>query len=304
MRFAFIKRMEEENARRPREHRFGVQFMCEMLAVSRQGYYAWRARRPSARACRDGELIEAISAIHRAHRGRYGSRRVLAELAAHGVRTSRRRVRRLMRAARLRTVQPRPYKRTTWSDKQATAGLVDLVERGFAAEAPDRVWVGDITYLPLWGGRWAYLATVIDGCTRQVIGWAVADHMRTELVTQALAMALAARRPSTGQVVFHSDRGSVYTSHAFRDFCLANGVIPSVGRTGSCFDNALAESFFATIKKELIHLHIWTTVKTVRNAIFEYIETYYNRRRRHSGLGYLTPHEFDLAFDDETITVA
>lgn len=304
MKFAFIKQMEEENMRRPREDRFPVEFMCRMLEVTRQGFYAWKARGPSARARRDAELTEQISRIHDEHNKRYGSRRVLAELTGDGERTSRRRVRRLMRAAGLKTVQPRPYKRTTWQDKQAKAGLVDLVERGFVAEAPDQLWVGDITYLPLWGGHWAYLATVIDGCTRKVVGWAVADHMRTELVSQALAMALARRRPATGEVVFHSDRGSQYTSHAFRDFCLANGVIPSVGRTGSCFDNALAESFFATIKKELIHLHIWATVKSVKSAIFEYIESYYNRRRRHSKLGYLTPHEFELAFADETVNVA
>lgn len=201
-------------------------------------------------------------------------------------------------------MQPRPCKRTTWQDKQANAGLVDLVERGFVAEAPDRLWVGDITYLPLRGGRWGYLATVIDGCTRWVVGWALTDHTRTELVTEALARALATRRRAPGQVVFHSDRGAQYTSHAVRNLCLANGVIPSVGTTGSCFDNALAESFLATLKKELVHLHVWAGLTKLTTAVFEYIESYYNRRRRHSGLGYLTPHEFELAFDEDAANAA
>ena len=168
------------------------------------------------------------------------------------MRTSQRRVRRLARAAGVECVHPRPYVRTTLPDAQAREGLVDLVDRDFRPPAADQLWVGDITYLHTFSG-FAYLATVIDLFSNKVVGWMVADHMRTDLVLDALDMALAARRPGIGEAVMHTDRGAQYTSHAFRDRCLANGVIPSVGRTGTCYDNAAAESFNATIKKELIH---------------------------------------------------
>ena len=173
-------------------------------------------------------------------------------------------------------------------DPANACGLVDLVRRDFVPGAKDQLWFGDITYIFTMSG-WAYLATVIDGYSHKVVGWSVADHMREELVIDAFRMAVANRRPGTGEVVFHSDRGSQYTGRAFRDVCLGNGIIPSVGRTGICFDNAVAESWNATFKKELIHLHAWKNVEHVRQASFEFAEVYYNRQRIQKGLGYLRP---------------
>ncbi len=303
VKFAFIAEMDEENDRKPREERFPVMFMCETLGVSRQGYYAWKKRAPSARQKEDVTLTTLIVAIHKAHKGRYGIDRIHADLARNGYRVSPKRVRRLARAAGLRCVHPRPYKTTTVPDPANACGLVDLVGRDFAPGAKDQLWYGDITYIFTMSG-WAYLATVIDGYSRKVVGWSVADHMREELVIDALRMAVANRRPGTGEAVFHSDRGSQYTGRAFRDVCLGNGIIPSVGQTGICFDNAAAESWNATFKKELIHLHAWKNVEHVRQASFEFAEVYYNRQRIQKGLGYLTPSEYELGIDTRMAQVA
>jgi len=186
--------------------------------------------------------------------------------------------------------------RTTLPDAQAREGLVDLVDRDFRPAAADQLWAGDITYIHTFSG-FAYLATVIDLFSNKVVGWMVADHMRTGLVLDALDMALAARRPGIGEAVMHTDRGTQYTSHAFRDRCLANGVIPSVGRTGTCYDNAAAESFNATIKKELIHQHLWRDAEEARSAVFDYIERYYNRVRKQRRLGKLSPLRFEESID-------
>lgn len=288
--------MDEENDRKPREGRFPVIFMCEMLGVSRQGYYAWIKRAPSARQKEDVTLSTLIVAIHQAHKGRYGIDRIRADLARNGYRVSPKRVRRLARAAGLACVHPRPYKATTVQDPASGAGLVDLVGRDFVPGAKDQLWYGDITYIFTMSG-WAYLATVIDGYSRKVVGWSVADHMREEMVIDALAMAVRNRDPGIGDVVFHSDRGSQYTGRAFRDACLSSGIIPSVGKTGICFDNAAAESWNATFKKELIHLHAWKDLAHVRQAAFEFIEVYYNRKRIQKALGYLSPSEFELGID-------
>lgn len=296
VKFAFIAEAAEENERKPRGERFPVAFMCEMLEVTRQGYYAWRKRVPSARAAGDEKLTALIVEIHEENEGRYGIDRIHRELARRGHRAGPRRVRRLARAAGLACVHPRPYKVTTVQDTANQDGLVDLVGREFVPAARDQLWYGDITYIFTMTG-WAYLATVIDGYSRRVVGWAVADHMREELVTGALEMALANRRPGIGEVVFHSDRGSQYTGRAFRDACFSNGIIPSVGHTGICFDNAAAESWNATFKKELIHLHAWKNVAHVTQATFEYVEVYYNRKRIQKGLGYLSPSEFELGVD-------
>ena len=303
MKFAFIRDMDGENKRMPREERFPVSFMCGMLEVSRAGYYAWLKRAPSARAMADGELTALIVAIDVEHKGRYGVDRIHRELARRGHAHSPRRVRRLARAAGLACVHPRPYKVTTVQDKAHQSGLVDLVGRQFVPGRQNELWYGDITYIHTVGG-WAYLATVIDGFSRKVVGWAIAGHMREGLVLDAMKMAVAARRPGMGGVVFHSDRGSQYTGKAFRDLCLSSGVIPSVGHTGSCFDNAAAESFNAILKKELIHLHVWHGLKMVRNAVFEYIEVYYNRRRIQKRLGYLTPAEYEEQIDTAIAAVA
>jgi putative transposase len=264
--------------------------MCRMLGVSRQGFYQWRERPPSRRALHDAELTERIRKIHTAHGRRVGVRRVRDELARAGVVCSHKRTHRLMRTAGLRGVHPKPYKRTTVSGR-FDPSLVDLLRRDWSPVRPDLAWVGDVTYIKTWTG-WAFLATVIDCFSRKVVGFAIADHMRTDLIIDALRMAITHRRPIPG-IVFHSDRGSQYTSDEFRDFCRANGVRPSVGRTGICFDNAVAESFFATIKKELIHTQPWPTLDKLRAAVFEYIESYYNRRRRHSAIGYNTPIEHE-----------
>jgi putative transposase len=299
VKFAFIAEMADENRRKPRGERFPVTFMCEMLLVSRQGYYAWRGRLPSARQLDDEKLTAEIIKIHKEHKGRYGIDRIHRELAGLGHRVSPKRVRRLARAARLRSVHPRPYKVRTVQDPANGAGLVDLVGRDFVPAAKDNLWFGDITYIFTMTG-WAYLATVIDGFSRRMVGWSIADHMREELVIDALSMAVANRRPGTGEVVFHSDRGSQYTGQKFRAACLSNGIIPSVGNTGICFDNAAAESWNATFKKELIHLHVWKSTGHVRLAAFEFIEIYYNRKRIQKELGYMSPAEYETQVDKVT----
>lgn len=265
-------------------------FMCAQLQVSRAGYYAWRARAASERARTDATLTTLIVAAHAAGRGNPGVRRIRADLAASGYRVSHKRVHRLMRAAGLHGRHPKAWKKTTIHGEQPL-GAPDLIGRNFTAIAADTRWCGDITYVRTWTG-WAYLATVIDLHSRAVVGWALADHMRTSLVTDALAMAITHRRPVAG-VVFHSDRGCQYTSKEFAEFCTAGGVVRSLGRTGICYDNAVSESFFATYKKELIHTRPWPDLEYLRKATFDWIETYYNTRRRHSTLGYLTPAEYE-----------
>jgi transposase InsO family protein len=272
------------------EKAFPTTFMCRMLRVSTQGFYTWRNRPPSQRELDDATLTERIKKIYTAHGGRVGVRRVRDELRRAGVLCAHKRVHRLMRAAGLQAVYPKPYKRTTLPDRFDPA-LADLLHRGWSPAAPDIAWVGDVTYIKTWQG-WAYLATVIDCFSRRVVGWAIAEHMRTDLIIDALRMAIIHRNPPPG-VIFHSDRGAQYTSTEFREFCRDNGVRPSVGRTGICYDNAVAESFFATVKKELVHLHPWPTLAHLRTAVFEYIESYYNRRRRHSTIGYDTPIEYE-----------
>lgn len=272
---------------------YDVDFMCQHLGVSRSGYYAWRGRPDSDRSSTDKELTSLITAIYQRLRGNPGVRRVRAELSALGERISHKRVWRLMHAADLQGRHPRAWRRTTIHGEQP-ASAPDLIGREFRAELPDQRWCGDITYVKTWQG-WAYLATVIDLYSRKVVGWAVADHMRTELVTAALQMALTHRRPAAG-VIFHTDRGTQYTSKEHADFCTANGVRRSLGRTGICYDNAVAESFFATYKKELIHTRPWPSVTALRKETFDWIECYYNRQRRHSYLDYLTPVEFELGF--------
>lgn len=195
-----------------------------------------------------------------------------------------------MQAAGLQGRHPKAWRRATVPGENPVAAP-DLIGRAFHAEQANEKWCGDITYIKTWDG-WAFLATVIDLHSRRVVGWAVADHMRTELVTQALQMALTHRRPAKG-VIFHSDRGSQYTSSEFAVFCKRNGVRRSLGRTGICYDNAVAESFFATVKKELVHTRPWVNLSTLRKHLFSWIEEYYNRQRRHSTLGYLTPVEWE-----------
>ena len=269
----------------------GIATMCRVLGVSPSGYYAWRSRGPSARARRDEGLREAIRAIHEDSHGTYGVPRMHAELAAQGCRVSRKRIARLMREAGLAGVSRRRGTRTTRGDTSPRAAP-DRVERHFQADAPNRLWVADITYVATWAG-FLYLAIVLDVFSRRVVGWSMANHLRTELVLNALNMALARRRPE--QVVHHSDRGAQYTSIAFGKRCHEMGVIPSTGSAGDCFDNAMAESFFATLECELIDRRSFRTQTEARMALFEFLEGWYNTRRRHSALGYLSPSDFERA---------
>lgn len=272
---------------------FPVEFMCRELGVSRSGCYAWRSRAPSARDEADAGLLTVIKAVYERLRGNPGVRRVHAGLVTLGHRVSPKRVWRLMRDAGLQGRHPKPWKCTTVAG-QDPVPAPDLIGRDFTAEQPNQRWCGDITYVKTWDG-WACCATVIDLHHRAVVGWAIADHMRTDLVTAALDMALAHRRPD-GEVIFHSDRDTQYTSTIFAEYCANNGIRRSLGRTGICFDNAVSESFFATYKKELIHTRPWPTIKHLKKETFDWIETCYNTQRRHSTLGYLTSREYELGY--------
>jgi putative transposase len=277
---------------------FPIAFLCRHLGVSTSGYYAWRTRRPSARAVADAGLSTTIQHLHQASRGTYGAPRIHAELAdAHGLRCGRQRVARLMRRAGLVGVCRRRVVHTTRRDATALVSD-DLVHRAFTAPEPNRLWVADITYLPTWQG-FLYLAVVLDAFSRRVVGWAMADHLRTELVLDALEMALWNRRPGAG-LVHHSDHGCQYTSLAFGRRCRQAGITVSMGSVGDCFDNALAESFFATLECELIARSRWRTHSQARMAVFDYIEAFYNPRRRHSALAYLSPAEYERRQPSQT----
>ena len=277
-----------------------VKRTCELLEVSRAAYYAHRAHRPSIRQQLDQELTEHIRQAHEASKGRYGAPRIHAQLRRQGRRHGRKRVARLMRAAGLHGRTPRRFKRTTISDPSAAA-RADLIRRDFAvnAAAVNTRWCGDITYLPTWDG-WLYLATVIDIASRRVVGFAPAEHLRTELVADALANAVAARDPAPG-VIFHADRGCQYTSGDYATLAGDLEVTLSTGRTGQCWDNALAESFFASLKGECLDQQPWPTRAAARRATVEYLG-WYNGTRLHSALGYQTPNEFEATTDGEALT--
>jgi len=281
-------------AERAAGHR--VKRACQLLKVSRSAYYdnhpARSDREPSQRAQTDAELTEAIVDIFQDSRGTYGSPRVHAELAATGRSHSRKRIARLMSAAGLRGREAKRWKTTTVPDPGAQAAA-DAIMRDFTVDAAavNSRWCGDITYIATWEG-WFYLATVIDISSRRIVGWATADHLRTDLVEAALRNACQARRPPAG-VIFHSDRGCQYTSQQFATAAGRLRVRLSVGRKGQCWDNAVSESFFATIKAELVDRQSWPTQAGLHAAIFNWIEGWYNTRRRHSSLGYLSPEEFE-----------
>jgi putative transposase len=273
---------------------FPITTMCRVLEVSASGYFAWRRRPPSDRAISDARLTELIIAIHRRSRGTYGVPRVHAELAFdHDQRVSRKRVARLMRGAGLEGVHRRRGIRTTKRDRDA-APAPDLVQRQFAPPGPDQLWVADITYVPTWSG-FLYLAVVVDAWSRAVVGWSMAGHLRTELIIDALEMALW-RRPAASGVIFHSDRGTQYTSLAFGRRCREAGIVASMGSVGDAYDNAVAESFFATLETELIDRHAWRTRADARLAVFDFIEAWYNPHRRHSFIGQLSPAEYERRY--------
>ena len=266
--------------------------VCRVLGLSPSGYYAWARRRPSARARRDGQLLERIKAIWTANRAVYGRPRIHAELQACGERVSAKRVGRLMRRAGIAGVSRRRATRTTTREQRAARVAPDLVERNFAATEADRLWVADITYVATWAG-FLYVAVVLDAWSRRVVGWSMAAHLRTELVLDALNMAIWRRRPQG--VVHHSDQGAQYTSIAFGQRCRQAGVRPSTGSVGDAYDNALCESFFATLECELLDRHRFRSRSDARMAVFEFIEGFYNRRRRHSALGYRSPVAFEAS---------
>jgi putative transposase len=278
------------------DHR--VRTMCRLLGVSASGYWAWRGRAPSARSLGDAELLAKIRAIHKASRGIYGVPRVHAELRESGVRCGRKRVARLMRQAGLVGVHRRRFRHPSARD-EATTRAADLVERRFERRAPDRLWVADITYLPTRAG-YLYLAAIVDAWSRLVVGWAMAGHLRATLVSAALAMALARRQPDAG-LVHHSDHGTQYRSLAFGRRLAEAGIAASMGSRGDAYDNALAESFFASLETELIKRSDWRTPDEAFGAAVDYIEVFYNQQRRHSALGYLSPAEFERRYRQSTI---
>ena len=266
--------------------------MCRVLEVSTSGYYAWRKREPSRTAREDARLQARIEHIHADSRGTYGAPRVHAELAAMGQRVGRKRVARLMKRAGLQGVSRR-RRRSLTRRAAGTRPAPDLVQRHFAATAPNHLWVADITYVATWTG-WLYLAVVLDAFSRRVLGWTVATHLRAELVLEALEMAVRQRCPEG--VIHHSDQGSQYTCLEFGNRCRQLGVVVSTGSAGDCYDNALAESFFATLETELLWRRPMHTRAEGKMAIFEYIEGFYNTRRRHSSLGYLSPAAYERRY--------
>jgi len=264
--------------------------MCRALGVSRSGLYAWRNRGPSARDLADVELLARILEIHQESRGTYGSPRVHRGLRRDDVRAGRKRVERLMRSRGLRGRIRRRFRRTTDSNHRLPVAP-NTLNRQFAVDSPDSVWAGDITYIQTRSG-WGYLAVILDLHSRLVVGWALADHLRTELAEDALTAALGWREPSA-EMLHHSDRGCQYASKRYRERLQELGIEVSMSRRGDCYDNAVVESFFGTLKQELVHEARWADLAEARAAIHDYIEVFYNRKRLHSSLGYRTPAEVD-----------
>jgi putative transposase len=269
---------------------YPVSLLCRVLKVSRSGYYDWKDRPLSKRDQENAALTEQVVEIHERSRGTYGYPRVHAELKALGVRCSRKRIARLMRKAGLQGCIRGRRKRTTHRDLYATPAP-DLLKRNFAAAAPNKIWTADITYINTWEG-FLYLAFILDIYSRRVVGWSMATHLRTELVVDALQMALLRRNPDVG-LIHHTDRGVQYTALSFGKRLEEAGIVASMGRVGSALDNAISESFVASLKCELLHEHRFLDREAARTAVFDYIEGFYNRVRRHSSLGYLSPSEYE-----------
>lgn len=275
--------------------------LCRVMSVSTSGYYNWRHREPSLRARRDDVLSTHLRAIHTASRETYGSPRIHAELRRQGFRVGRKRVARLMRTNALRGNRPRPFKQTTDSEHGRAVAPNHLLQN-FESTEPDRIWVADITYIRTWEG-WLYLAVVVDLFSRRVVGWAADSHMRTELALDALQMAFSRRAPGP-HLIHHSDRGSQYAAKAYVDALADQGAVASMSERGDCYDNAVAESFFGTLKTELVHRTVWPTRDKARHAIREYIEHFYNPVRMHTKLGFKSPAEFERAYKGVAVLAA
>jgi putative transposase len=271
---------------------FPVEFMCEQLEVSRSGFYAWKQRPESARQQQDKQLAEEVAKVHQESRGTYGSPRVHAEMRARGRKVSRKRVARLMKKQQLQARRKRRSVRTTDSNHSHPVAP-NVLERDFSPGQPNSTWATDITYV--WTGEgWLYLAVVLDLFSRMVVGWSMSEHIDTKLVLGALEMALEGRQPPQG-LIHHSDRGSQYASAEYRQALASRGLQCSMSRKGNCWDNAVVESFFSSLKMELVYPTDFASRHQARSALFEYIEVFYNRQRRHSSLGYLSPLEYERA---------
>jgi putative transposase len=265
---------------------FPVRSLCRVLGASRSGYYEWLGRAPRAHTDADQQVQDTVQRYFAQGRGTYGTRRLKHLLAQEGLQVSRRRIGRMLAQAGLHCKTRRKFTAPTAAGQAQTVAPNQL-NREFTVQVPDTVYVGDITYLPT-GEGWLYLAVVLDLCSRAVVGWSMADHMRTELVNQALAMAIGQRQPAAG-LIMHTDRGSQYGADSYQQLLTQHGIEPSMSRKGNCWDNAVAESFFHTLKTELIYLEDFKTHEQARTGVFEYIEVFYNRQRCHSAHGYLAP---------------
>ena len=272
---------------------YPISLLCDLLGISRSGYYAWRKRQPSQRERANQTLWQAIVEAFKQGRGHYGYRRVHAYLCQLGIQCGRHRVARLMRKNGLQAKRKRRYQRTTNSN-HAYPIAPNKMQREFEAQAPNQKWVTDITYIPTAEG-WLYLAIVLDLFSRRVVGWAMASHLKTSLVLDALQMALAKRRPKAG-LLHHSDRGSQYASRDYRQVLAGSGIEVSMSGRGNCYDNAPAESFFATLKREAVENQVYASRSEAQLALFEYIEVFYNRKRLHSTLHYQSPYHFEQQF--------
>ena len=286
MRFEFI---EVEKAHYP------VRMLCRVLSVARSGYYAWQKRPESQHSREDKALAVKLKVFYQVNREVYGSPRLHLELKDQGFQVGRNRIARLMREHGLVATRPKRFRKTTDSSHSQPVAE-NVLDRRFDVPGPNRAWVTDITYIWTWEG-WLYLAVVIDLFSRRVVGWSIAEHMRLELVLNALQMALGERLTDGGLLIHHSDRGSQYASETYRDTLARQGIVCSMSRKGNCWDNAVAESFFATLKKELIDRDSWPTRRSARSAIHEYITLFYNARRRHSYLGFVSPMEYERSFN-------
>lgn len=284
MKFAFIDGQLRD---------YPLEVVCDVLEVSRSGYYAWRDRPHSARSQRRSALAAKIRVVHAQNRGVYGSPRVCRALKAGGEPVCENTVAKLMRGEGLRAKAKRKFVPRTTDSDHARPIAPNVLDRQFAAAAPNRKWATDITYIPTDEG-WLYLAGVLDLCSRRLVGWSMADHMQTDLVADALTMALAKRRPPAG-LLHHSDRGVQYASDAYQSLLEDHRIQGSMSGKGDCWDNAVMESFWATLKTELVHHEHYATRQQARQSIFEYIEVFYNRKRMHSALGYVSPEAFEAS---------